>query len=89
MTTANHVRRGCEIAAEIAAQLMWGAKTISEVCAAVAPTSKNVAKIRKYIEAYRASGCAYIDSYTPRGAERYGWNAKPFARDDATRDQVR
>lgn len=84
-----HQRTPAQIAAEIAAQLMWGAKTENEIREAVFSHSNDVAKVRKYVDAFHESGCAYIESFTKRGAKRWAWNGKPFERGDATKDQTR
>lgn len=82
-------RRPADISAEVAAQLMWGEKTASEVLQAVAPESHDAQKVLKYIDAFKANGCVYISSYSKRGIKRFAWNSKPFEHEDATKDQVR
>lgn len=73
-------RSPAQYAADIAAALMWGPKTCWGVLEIVAPTSRNIAGVRKYVEQYEASGCAYIAGFTANGKPIYAWNEKPFAR---------
>lgn len=72
-------RQPCELAAEVAAALMWGPKTANDVRLVVAPTSRNTDLARKYCEQYVASGCAYVTGFSEHGAPIYAWNPKPFA----------
>ena len=65
--------------AETAAALMWGPKTCYQVLQMVAPNSKNVSAVRKYVDQFVASGCAYEFERTARGVPVYAWNSKPFA----------
>lgn len=73
-------RRGAsEVAAEVAAALMWGPKTAGAVLEAVSPRSKNTALVQKYIDQFVASGCAYQCGVSAWRSPIYAWNAKPFA----------
>lgn len=79
MPSGTPKRRSAEMAAEIAAQLMWGPKTAHAVQLAVAPQSHTRDLVQKYIDEFVASGCAYQSGKSAHHAPIYTWNAKPFA----------
>jgi len=80
-------RSSGEIAAEIAASLMWGPKPRIEIAEAVGFTAKRTAALAKYLQQFRDSGCIYVHGYTDRGREIFGWQPKPFALPDAVRTE--
>lgn len=73
-------RQPCELAADVAAALMWGPKTAHEVREIVAPTTRSTALARKYCEQFVVAGCAYVSALSKKGAPIYAWNDKPFAK---------
>lgn len=79
-------QRSCgEIAAEIAASLMWGPKPKVKIAEAVGISVKRTRSLDKYLDQFRASGCVYVQGYTPRGRELFAWQQKPFELPDAMR----
>lgn len=77
-----------ELAAEIAASLMWGPKPRIEIAEAVGFSVKRSPALAKYLQQFRDSGCVYIHGYTPRGREVFGWQTKPFELPDAPRTEI-
>mgnify|MGYP002135183011 CR=1 FL=1 len=78
-------RSPAEIAAEIAASLMWGPKPRKEIAETVGLKTSSSATLNKHLDQFRASGCVYIHGHTELGREIFGWQPKPFERPDAVK----
>jgi hypothetical protein len=76
-----------ELAAEIAASLMWGPKPRAEIAEAVGFTIKRTGSLNKYLDQFRASGCVYIEGFTKQGREIFNWQPTPFELPDAVRPE--
>lgn len=78
-------RSSGEIAAEIAASLMWGPKPRAEIAEAVGVPLDKSSLLNKYLKQFRASGCIYVQGFTKLGREVFAWQPKPFEVPDAVK----
>lgn len=77
-------RSSHEIAALIAAALMRGPCSLSDLCVAVGYRRQNkTTRVRRYVDKFKADGTVYIAAWWRASYPMWQWQAEPFKHADA------